>query len=48
MAGHMGVNNVTIKNLEIEFIDNQNSVIAVKGSVPGKNGSDLIVKLSNY
>ena len=36
------------KNLEIEFIDNQNSVIAVKGSVPGKNGSDLIVKLSNY
>jgi large subunit ribosomal protein L3 len=48
MAGHLGVDNVTIKNLEIEFIDNQNSVIAVKGSVPGKNGSDLIVKLSNY
>ncbi len=48
MAGHLGVDNITIKNLEIEFIDNQNSVIAVKGSVPGKNGSDLIVKLSNY
>ena len=48
MAGHLGVDNMTIKNLEIEFIDNQNSVIAVKGSVPGKNGSDLIVKLSNY
>jgi large subunit ribosomal protein L3 len=48
MAGHLGVDNITIKNLEIEFIDNQNSVIAVRGSVPGKNGSDLIVKLSNY
>lgn len=48
MAGHLGVDNKTIRNLEIEFIDNENSVIAVKGSVPGKNGSDLIVKLSNY
>jgi len=48
MAGHLGVDNKTIRNLEIEFIDNENSVIAVKGSVPGKNGSDLIIKLSNY
>ena len=48
MAGHLGVDNKTIRNLEIEFIDNENSVIAVKGSVPGKNGADLIVKLSNY
>ena len=48
MAGHLGVDNKTVRNLEIEFIDNENSVIAVKGSVPGKNGSDLIVKLSNY
>jgi len=47
MAGHLGVNNITIKNLEIKFIDNENSVIGVKGSVPGKNGTDLIVKLSN-
>jgi large subunit ribosomal protein L3 len=48
MAGHLGVDNITVKNLEIEYIDNENSVIAVKGSVPGRNGSDLIVKLSNY
>jgi large subunit ribosomal protein L3 len=48
MAGHLGVDNKTVRNLEIEFIDTENSVIAVKGSVPGKNGSDLIVKLSNY
>ena len=40
--------NISARNLEIEFIDNENSVIAVKGSVPGRNGSDLIVKLSNY
>ena len=48
MAGHLGVDNITVKNLEIEYIDNENSVIGVKGSVPGRNGSDLIVKLSNY
>jgi large subunit ribosomal protein L3 len=48
MAGHMGVNNITIKNLNIEYIDNENSVIAIKGSIPGKNGSEILVKLNNY
>ncbi|MFM8185749.1 MAG: 50S ribosomal protein L3, partial [Alphaproteobacteria bacterium] len=35
MAGHLGVDNVTIKNLQIEYIDSENSIIAVRGSVPG-------------
>lgn len=47
MAGHLGVDNVTIKNLQIEYIDSENSIIAVRGSVPGKNGSDLLIKLKN-
>jgi len=45
MAGHLGVDNVTIKNLQIEYIDSENSIIAVRGSVPGRNGSDLLIKL---
>ena len=44
----LSIEDISKTKIKIEFIDNQNSVIAVKGSVPGKNGSDLIVKLSNY
>ncbi len=44
MAGHMGVDKVTVKNLEIVIIDKENSLIAVKGSVPGNSGSDILIK----
>ncbi len=47
MAGHMGVENVTIKNLEVLMIDKEKSVIAVKGAVPGNAGSDVILKIAN-
>jgi large subunit ribosomal protein L3 len=46
MAGHMGVKNVTIKNLEIVLIDKENSVIGVKGSIPGNAGSKVILKIA--
>ena len=39
MAGRKGNNNVTVKGLEIININIKDSVILVKGSVPGKNGS---------
>lgn len=45
MAGHMGTNRVTVKNLKVITIDNENSVIGVKGAVPGYAGSDVIVKI---
>jgi len=35
MAGHMGVDKITVKNLEIIDIDLENMFIAVKGAVPG-------------
>lgn len=35
MAGHMGVEKNTIKNLKIIDIDIKNNILAVKGSVPG-------------
>ena len=39
MAGHMGVVQVTVKNLQIVDIDPKRNLISVKGAVPGhRNG----------
>ena len=46
MAGHMGVDNVTVKNLEVLMIDKEKSIIAVKGAVPGNQGQDVVIKLT--
>lgn len=46
MPGHYGAQKVTIQNLEVVSIDEDNEVILVKGSVPGANGSKLIVRPS--
>lgn len=43
MAGHMGVERVTIKNLEVIEVDKENGVIALKGAVPGYSGTLLEV-----
>jgi len=48
MAGHMGVENVTTKNLEVVLIDKEKSVIAIKGAVPGHAGADVILKIAKY
>jgi len=48
MAGHLGVDNITTKNLEIIFFDQEKKVVMIKGCVPGKSGSDVIIKLNNY
>ncbi|MCS7026910.1 MAG: 50S ribosomal protein L3 [Bryobacteraceae bacterium] len=44
MAGHMGVQNVTVRNLEIVSIDPEDHVLAVKGAIPGPNGGYVIVR----
>jgi large subunit ribosomal protein L3 len=43
LPGHMGTNQVTMKNLEIVKIDPAANIIAVKGSVPGKPGSLIYI-----
>lgn len=43
MAGHMGVENVTIKNLQVVEIDASQGLISVKGAVPGHR--DGMVKI---
>lgn len=39
MAGRMGSDRVTVKNLSIMWIDEEKNVLAVKGAVPGAKGS---------
>ena len=46
MAGHMGVDKITVKNLEVLIINKHNNTIAVKGSIPGLNGSDVVIKIT--
>ncbi|HBO16966.1 MAG: 50S ribosomal protein L3 [Candidatus Moranbacteria bacterium GW2011_GWE2_35_2-] len=38
MAGRMGTNKLTVKNLEVVFIDKENNLLAVKGAIPGVSG----------
>ncbi len=38
MAGRMGGNRSTVRNLEIVAIDKKNNIIAIKGAVPGVAG----------
>jgi len=43
MPGHMGAEQVTVKNLEVAKIDEQNNELYLKGAVPGgKNGLLMI------
>lgn len=44
MAGHLGMEKVTIQNIKIAAIDKERKLIAVHGSVPGANNSYVIVK----
>jgi large subunit ribosomal protein L3 len=46
MAGHLGVEKVTIRNLEVVLIDKENSVVGLKGAVPGKSGIDVVLKIA--
>ena len=44
LPGHMGVDLITIQNLEVVKVDLDKDVILVKGSVPGNKGSILKIK----
>ncbi len=44
MPGRMGKDKVTIRNLEVAGVDEEEDLLLVKGSVPGKNGALVIIK----
>ena len=46
LPGHMGVQKITIQNLEVIKVDMDKNVLLVKGSVPGPKGAILKIKSS--
>jgi len=44
MAGRMGSDRLTVKNLKIAKIDKENNIIAIIGAVPGNNGGLVEIK----
>ena len=44
MAGHMGHEQVTVKNLKIVAVDTKHGVLAISGAVPGPKRGVIIVK----
>jgi large subunit ribosomal protein L3 len=44
MPGHMGDARVTVKNLRILGVDAERNIIAIRGALPGANGSLVIIR----
>ena len=44
MPGRVGMEQITVKNLEIIDIDKEQNLLIIKGSVPGKTGNLLNIK----
>lgn len=45
-AGHMGDESITVQNLSIVRIQEQDNLLMIKGAVPGRNGGYVIIKKS--
>ncbi|OGZ26704.1 MAG: 50S ribosomal protein L3 [Candidatus Nealsonbacteria bacterium RIFOXYB1_FULL_40_15] len=45
MAGRMGSERVTVKNLKIQKIDLESNILAIKGAVPGRKGTLLEIRI---
>ncbi len=44
MAGHMGTARITIQNLQVMQVDDEQGIIMVKGAVPGAENGYVLVK----
>jgi large subunit ribosomal protein L3 len=47
MAGRYGASRITIRNLRVIRIDNDNNLLLVRGAVPGPNGGMVMVRPTN-
>jgi large subunit ribosomal protein L3 len=43
-AGHMGNANITVQNLSVIRVQEQDNILLVKGAVPGRNGGYVVVR----
>jgi large subunit ribosomal protein L3 len=48
MAGHMGNATVTLKSSEILYINADENILVLKGSVPGKKNTVLKIQPQKY
>ncbi|HHT9119271.1 MAG TPA: 50S ribosomal protein L3 [Candidatus Hypogeohydataceae bacterium YC41] len=46
MSGHMGMERVTVQNIDVVKIDAQRNLLMIKGAVPGAEGSFVIIRKS--
>jgi large subunit ribosomal protein L3 len=46
MAGHLGNSRVTVRNLRIARVDQENNLLFVRGAVPGPTGAYVVVEKS--
>ncbi len=44
MAGRMGGERVTVRNLVVFEADKDNNILVVKGAVPGPNGGYVLIR----
>jgi large subunit ribosomal protein L3 len=47
LPGHMGVEQKTVKNLEVIKVDAENGLIFLRGAVPGPINGKVIVRKQN-
>jgi len=47
MAGHYGVDRVTMRNLKVFKVDAENNLLLVKGAIPGPAGGYVIIRETN-
>ena len=43
MGGHMGMDRITVPNLEIVAVNKENNQLMIKGAVPGARGSLVVI-----
>ena len=44
MAGHMGDERVTVRNLEVMEVDRENHLLLVRGAVPGAKNNFILIR----
>jgi large subunit ribosomal protein L3 len=48
MAGQLGNEIVTLKNMEIVYVNSEDSILVLKGSIPGKKNAVLKIQPQKY
>jgi len=46
MAGHLGAARITVQNIRVERVDQENNLLYLRGAVPGPNGGYVVVEKS--